>query len=215
MCLSVAPVFLTTHFGEKECKMKRRNVAQLAIRLSLVPLLASAMAAAAQPAGQPSRNRQTDDAIFTEARGAGIPQIVAGLGDVVLAVAAYKLKQPAPDTTGITQAAKTISQGEDKVLAAASNTTLSNEEKLVAIHEAEAEVGNAKVAAVNALESYGFTPKVVRFIRVVGPTVFITDLAGRVWAWHWLHANPTWSPVATTVGKVGDGLSTQNALPAR
>lgn len=144
------------------------------------------------------QNRQTSDAIFTEPRGSAIAQVMYTLGDAII----FKLINPKlPQAAAITEA--------DANLLAAIKSSSPDAIKLEEVRKAET---NLAAARLQGLRSMDFMPRLIRSARVVGSTLILVDVVGRVWVWGALNANPTWSPAVTALRHVADQMSTDHAL---
>ncbi len=172
--------------------------------------LALALAIPATSFAQQQQNRQTSDAIFTEQRGSMTPQLLGVVGDII----AWNLIKHIPPKSTVVPEAQALSEANERI-AKAIAADISPETKIVRIREAESDLARARLDALRYVQMEGLTPKLIRSAKVIGQTLVLVDLAGRVWVWQSLHANPTWSPAWQMLAHVADGLSTSNALPVK
>lgn len=167
--------------------------------------LMSAVAAVPLPStAEPQQVRTRADAIFTEPRGSGIAQLMYTAGDII----AFQLVRPKlPE-------GKIIDEANQRLINIM-NSTESDLVKTQQIHEVETELAKARLAGLQSLQMSNKIPILIKYARIVGTTLVIVDVAQRAWVWSALNANPTWSPALTTLARVGDSLSTDNALRSR
>lgn len=172
---------------------KKMVTAVCGIMLSL-PMAFSSIASA-------QNRNQNADALFNEPKDPMINQILYTLGD---AIAFYVVKPKLPVGNALVAA--------DARAAEIMASALPIEEKNRALEKAYLELAEARVAALKAVQG-GAVPTVIRYLRVVGTSLIILDVAGRWWVWGALNANPTWSPVIATLAHDGDRLSRKYAFP--
>ncbi len=80
-----------------------------------------------------------------------------------------------------------------------SGSVMTAEAKTAAIEAAKVEVASARQVAVEAAQNKGILQKGIKGLRIVGSTLLVADVVGRIYVWNALDANPTISPGAAYI----------------
>jgi hypothetical protein len=85
--------------------------------------------------------------------------------------------------------------------------------KAESIEKAGAELTKARQAALAGLDKEAKLAKTIRGVRKVGSSLFILDVASRIYVWNALDANPTLTPVGTFAWKKASALFEKSEAP--
>lgn len=109
--------------------------------------------------------------------------------------------------TRIADSKSGVAAMKDELIRVRNATAISESEKAARIAKFEGEIGSARREILNITKESGFTTRSPAWsaVRIIGGTLFLADLAGRVYVWNAMDRNPTLSPLgAYSAKKVGD-----------